>query len=86
MLNLEKKTIDYLKLDVEGSEMEIFKDIFLNSPYLLNHIKQIGIEIHIGKYLGKLITKLNKILHKSNNEKIFTFSDFSLKYILLDFY
>ncbi|XP_066973248.1 uncharacterized protein [Macrobrachium rosenbergii] len=47
-LNLTNTTINYLKLDVELSELEFFQDIFRNSPHLLNNIRQIGVELHHG--------------------------------------
>ncbi|XP_071516778.1 uncharacterized protein [Panulirus ornatus] len=46
MLGLENTTIDYLKMDVEGDELNFFHDIFTNTPNLLKNIKQIGVEIH----------------------------------------
>ena len=55
MLKLEHRLIDYLKLDVEGYEVPTFKSIFENAPHLLNNIKQIGMEIHLGRLAGKLI-------------------------------
>ena len=45
-LNLEKATIDYLKVDVEYSEVKMFNNIFREYPELLANVKQIGMEIH----------------------------------------
>ena len=45
-LNLLEETIDYLKMDVEGAEIDFFYDLFKNSPHLIKNIKQIGMEIH----------------------------------------
>lgn len=42
----ENATIDYLKMDVEGAELQFFEDVFTNTPEVLNNIKQIGMEIH----------------------------------------
>ncbi|XP_066951848.1 uncharacterized protein [Macrobrachium rosenbergii] len=55
-LGLTNTTIDYLKLDVELSELEFFQDIFRNTPHLLNNIKQIAVELHHG-YHGKGLNK-----------------------------
>ncbi|RXG54160.1 hypothetical protein Avbf_16304 [Armadillidium vulgare] len=46
MLNLIDKKIDYLKMDVEGSEIDFLEDVLNNSVHLLNNVKQIGMEIH----------------------------------------
>nr|XP_045613130.1 probable methyltransferase-like protein 24 [Procambarus clarkii] len=46
MLSLENATIDYLKIDVEGAELNFFHDVFANTPNLLKNVKQIGMEIH----------------------------------------
>nr|XP_027239141.1 uncharacterized protein LOC113830138 [Penaeus vannamei] len=48
-LGHENATIDYLKIDVEGAELQFFEDVFTNTPEVLNNIKQIGMEIHPGK-------------------------------------
>ncbi|KAL7642977.1 UNVERIFIED_CONTAM: hypothetical protein RMT77_006266 [Armadillidium vulgare] len=48
-LNLTEKKIDYLKIDIEGSEMDFFDDVFTNSSHLLKNVKQIGVEIHSGR-------------------------------------
>lgn len=42
--------IDYLKMDVEGAEVSFLEDVLQNSPDVLKRIKQIGMEIHVGKY------------------------------------
>lgn len=39
-------TIDYLKVDVEGAEINFFTDIFTSNTNLLKNVKQIGMEIH----------------------------------------
>lgn len=55
-LALSEKEIDYLKIDIEGSEINFFNDVIKNSPHLLQRVKQIGMEIHpsypprIGKF------------------------------------
>ncbi|KAL7642978.1 UNVERIFIED_CONTAM: hypothetical protein RMT77_006267 [Armadillidium vulgare] len=48
-LNLTEKKIDYLKIDIEGSEMDFFDDVLTNSSHLLKNVKQIGVEIHSGR-------------------------------------
>lgn len=45
-LGHENATIDYLKMDVEGAELQFFEDVFTNTPEVLKNIKQIGMEIH----------------------------------------
>ncbi|KAB7503189.1 hypothetical protein Anas_02593, partial [Armadillidium nasatum] len=47
-LDIIDKKIDYLKMDVEGSEREFFADIFPNATHLLKNVMQIGMEVHIG--------------------------------------
>ncbi|KAL7641177.1 UNVERIFIED_CONTAM: hypothetical protein RMT77_008315 [Armadillidium vulgare] len=49
MLNLLEKKIDYLKMDIEGSEFEFFDDVLNNSIHLLENVKQIGMEIHTSR-------------------------------------
>ncbi|XP_042860018.1 uncharacterized protein LOC122245938 [Penaeus japonicus] len=46
-LGHENSTIDYLKIDVEGAELQFFEDVFYRTPQVLKNIKQIGMEIHI---------------------------------------
>uniref|UniRef100_A0A6A7GE79 Methyltransferase-like protein 24 n=1 Tax=Hirondellea gigas TaxID=1518452 RepID=A0A6A7GE79_9CRUS len=41
--------IDYLKVDIEGSELEFFEHVLKEDAALLKNIKQIGMEIHSGK-------------------------------------
>ncbi|XP_070000113.1 uncharacterized protein [Penaeus vannamei] len=48
-LGHQNATIDYLKIDVEGAELQFFEDVFTKTPEVLNNIKQIGMEIHPGK-------------------------------------
>ncbi|XP_064082511.1 uncharacterized protein LOC135198651 [Macrobrachium nipponense] len=45
-IGLLDSVIDYLKMDVERSELKFFYDIFTNTPHLLANIKQIGMETH----------------------------------------
>ncbi|XP_063603928.1 uncharacterized protein LOC134779675 [Penaeus indicus] len=49
-LGHENTTIDYLKMDVEGAELQFFEDIFTKTPQVLKNIKQIGMEFHPGRY------------------------------------
>ena len=44
------RTIDYLKMDIEGSEMDFFENVFRSDPQLLYHVKQIGMEIHVCEF------------------------------------
>ncbi|CAL4064411.1 unnamed protein product, partial [Meganyctiphanes norvegica] len=46
MLGHTNSTIDYLKIDIEGSELDFFRDAFTNFPQLLKNVKQILLEIH----------------------------------------
>ncbi|KAL7647897.1 UNVERIFIED_CONTAM: hypothetical protein RMT77_001507 [Armadillidium vulgare] len=66
-LNLTGKKIDYLKMDIEGSEINFFRDVFINYPHLLDNVKQLGVEIHPG------MTSLSTIWPntKMNNFNIF---------------
>lgn len=43
---VEDRVIDYLKIDIELSELEFFQDIFFNTPHLLADVKQIAIDVH----------------------------------------
>ncbi|XP_047485377.1 uncharacterized protein LOC125036644 [Penaeus chinensis] len=45
-LGHENTTIDYLKMDVEGAELQFFEDVFTKTPQVLRNIKQIGMEVH----------------------------------------
>ncbi|XP_045118049.1 uncharacterized protein LOC123508393 [Portunus trituberculatus] len=52
-------TIDILKIDVEGSELLFFKDVFERTPNLLKNVKFIAMEVHIGgqnKEIGRTHT------------------------------
>ncbi|KAK7082349.1 hypothetical protein SK128_005404 [Halocaridina rubra] len=52
LLNLENAIIDYLKMDVEGSEFKFFSDVISNTPNLLKNVKQIGMEVHLPGHQG----------------------------------
>ena len=39
--------IDYLKMDIEGSELGFFKNVFEDSLYLLSNIVQFGLEMTV---------------------------------------
>ncbi|XP_066951302.1 uncharacterized protein [Macrobrachium rosenbergii] len=45
-LGLQDSVIDYLKMDVERSELKFFDNVFTKTPHLLANIKQIGMETH----------------------------------------
>lgn len=59
-----KNNSDYpyiLKVDVEGSEYDIFKDLVHNSPEVFDKIETIFIETHLGyKEIDNYIDSLNK--------------------------
>ena len=50
---LQGRVVDYLKLDVELSELEFFQDMFFNTPHLLANVKQIAMEVHHDDEGGK---------------------------------
>ncbi|XP_050716952.1 uncharacterized protein LOC126998845 [Eriocheir sinensis] len=54
----EGHEIDYVKLDVELSEIDFMQDMLFNSPHVLTKIKQIAMEVHDGpnKGLGQITT------------------------------
>lgn len=47
-LGLTNTIIDYIKMDVELSEIDFFQDLFRNSPHLIKNIKQMEVEVHHG--------------------------------------
>lgn len=65
MNNLEK--VDYLKIDIEGSEYDIFENITTEN---LNKIRKIGGEYH-WNYNNRLETTINKL--KENNFDVYSF-------------
>ncbi|XP_045136134.1 uncharacterized protein LOC123519048 isoform X2 [Portunus trituberculatus] len=44
------REIDYVKLDVELSEIDFLQDMLFNSPHVLARIKQIAMEVHDGYF------------------------------------
>ena len=40
-------------MDIEGSEIGVFENVFYSTPSALNKIKQIGMEIHPGRQKGE---------------------------------
>jgi len=50
--------IDYLKVDIEGGELDLFKSI--NKTYLANNIKKIAIEYHTNEIKNQIISILEK--------------------------
>ena len=46
----EGREIDYVKLDVELSEIDFLQDMLYNSPHVLTKIKQIAMEVHDGYF------------------------------------
>lgn len=48
------KEIDYIKLDVELSEVDFLQDMVLNSQHVLHNIKQIAMEVHDDYFKGDL--------------------------------
>ncbi|CAF0933781.1 unnamed protein product [Adineta ricciae] len=61
-LNHTGQYLDILKIDVEGSEYEFFKDLFNTTDHLSENIRQILVEIH-----------LSNLVKKVNNETIYDF-------------
>lgn len=51
----EGREIDYVKLDVELSEIDFLQDMLFNSPHVLAKIKQIAMEVHDGPFKGLLL-------------------------------
>lgn len=51
MLGLLNSVIDVLKIDVEGSEVAFFGDVFATTPNLLKNVKMIAMEIHLNPNL-----------------------------------
>ncbi|XP_076057835.1 uncharacterized protein LOC143035126 [Oratosquilla oratoria] len=49
LTSTENRTIDYLKMDIEGSEVPFFDESIYNSSHLLKRAKQLGVEIHPGR-------------------------------------
>ena len=56
---LHGRVVDYLKLDVELSELEFFQDMFFNTPHLLAGVKQIAMEVHHDVEGGKQARREN---------------------------
>ncbi|XP_037782122.1 uncharacterized protein LOC119578633 [Penaeus monodon] len=44
-LGLEGRVIDYVKMDIELSELDVLRDLLDNSPHFLRNINQLSIEI-----------------------------------------
>ncbi|KAK3891506.1 hypothetical protein Pcinc_004596 [Petrolisthes cinctipes] len=50
MLGHEGRRIDYLKIDIEGSEIPALEQVFSDAPHLLTQVSQLGMEVHPGIY------------------------------------
>lgn len=48
-ISMINRTVDYLKIDIEGSELGFFENILLEDPYQMQFVKQIAVEIHVGE-------------------------------------
>ncbi|KAL7647535.1 UNVERIFIED_CONTAM: hypothetical protein RMT77_001135 [Armadillidium vulgare] len=46
MLDLHNKEITYLKMDVEGFELNFFNDVLNTNPNILKNVNQLAVEIH----------------------------------------
>ncbi|KAK3879222.1 hypothetical protein Pcinc_016186 [Petrolisthes cinctipes] len=46
--------IDFIKLDVELSEVDFLQDMLLNSQHVLHNVKQIAMEVHDDTFKGDL--------------------------------
>nr|XP_053637134.1 LOW QUALITY PROTEIN: uncharacterized protein LOC128692136 [Cherax quadricarinatus] len=53
-LGLAGTEIDFVKLDVELSEVDFLQDMIFNSPHVLKNIKQIAMEVHDDYFKGDL--------------------------------
>ncbi|XP_069970607.1 probable methyltransferase-like protein 24 [Penaeus vannamei] len=51
------RQIDYLKIDIEGMEVQVLQDLLLRDPAVLASVRQIGMEIHPGFYKGEDVTQ-----------------------------
>ena len=60
--------IDYLKVDIEGGELDLFKSI--NKTYLANNIKKIAIEYHTNEIKNQIISILEKCDFTIENSEI----------------
>lgn len=49
-LGHEDRRIDYLKMDIEGSEVQALEQVLSEEPHLLTQVSQLGIEVHPGVY------------------------------------
>ncbi|KAK8732640.1 hypothetical protein OTU49_006861 [Cherax quadricarinatus] len=58
------RRIDYLKLDIEGMEVETLEEVFKNQPELLTNVTHLGVEIHPGKYNGANTTQPTNIFNR----------------------
>ncbi|CAL4157759.1 unnamed protein product, partial [Meganyctiphanes norvegica] len=47
ILDAQKSTIDYLKMDIENAEWEVLEQVLLNSPWVLRRVKQLALEVHL---------------------------------------
>ncbi|XP_050724987.1 uncharacterized protein LOC127002815 isoform X2 [Eriocheir sinensis] len=56
-LGLLDSVIDVLKIDVEGSEVAFFEDVFEKTPNLLKNVKMIAMEIHMDDNLRDLLPR-----------------------------
>ncbi|XP_047486798.1 probable methyltransferase-like protein 24 [Penaeus chinensis] len=56
--------IDYLKIDIEGMEVEVLQDLLLEDPAILASVRQIGMEIHPGIYGDEDVTQPNNLFAK----------------------
>ncbi|XP_037782747.1 uncharacterized protein LOC119579084 [Penaeus monodon] len=53
-LGLEGRVIDFVKMDIELSELDVLRDLLDNSPHLLRNINQIAVEIHHDLMEGRM--------------------------------
>jgi hypothetical protein len=90
------RTISYLKVDIEGSELKSIPEWI--SSGILDHVSQFGIELHTGSNLGKdplpnlleLIDSIRqlhqigfKLISNVNNDCVGKTNDFEGKYLSL---
>nr|XP_045614703.1 probable methyltransferase-like protein 24 [Procambarus clarkii] len=47
------RKIDYLKMDIEGMEVETLEEVLEHQPEILASVTHLGLEIHPGRYKGE---------------------------------
>lgn len=63
-VGLTNQTIDYLKIDIEGSEIGFFENVLYEDMDVLQHVKQMGVEIHVWRENVQSRDRLWKIYNR----------------------